>query len=105
MINVPLHQLEIIQEILCRHVPHCEVRAFGSRITGVAKDYSDIDLVIVGKEKLADDIMYTLKMDFEESDLPFRVDILDWNAISREFKKIIEKKYEVIQQSESCYKI
>jgi len=30
------------------------------------------------------------------SDLPFRVDILDWNAISPEFKKVIEQGYEVI---------
>lgn len=97
MIDIPLRHLEIIREILYKHVPDCEVRAFGSRVTGRAKDYSDLDLVVVCKKKLAGDILYGLKEDFEESDLPFRVDVLDWNAISEEFRRVIEKKYEVVQ--------
>ena len=39
-----------------------------------------------------------LKEAFEESDLPFRVDVLDWHAISDRFHKVIEKKYEVLQK-------
>ncbi len=38
-----------------------------------------------------------LKEAFQQSDLPFRVDLLDWNAISAEFRNVIEKDgYEVI---------
>ncbi len=96
MIDVSPHQLEIIQKILRQHVPDCEVRAFGSRVTWTAKDYSDLDLVIVGKEKLPQKIIFALKEDFVESELSFRVDILDWNEISPEFKKNIEKRYEII---------
>ncbi|MDI6780950.1 MAG: hypothetical protein QME49_02395 [bacterium] len=33
---------------------------------------------------------------FSESDLPFRVDVLDWHVISPEFKGVIEAGYEVI---------
>ena len=97
MIDVSPHQLEVIRKILDQHAPGCEVRAFGSRVTRTAKNYSDLDLAVVGKEKLADKTLYALKEDFEESALPFRVDVLDWHAISKEFQKVIDKKYEVIQ--------
>ena len=100
MIDVTPEQLKTIQKILNQHVPDCEVRAFGSRVTGTAKDYSDLDLAIVGKTKLPDKILYALKDDFEESDIPFRVDVLDWNAISKEFQKVVEKKYEVVSLEE-----
>ncbi len=98
MINIQPRHLEIVRKILRKHVPEYDVRAFGSRITGTIKKYSDLDLVIVGKEKLLDNILFSLKEDFQESDLPFRVEILDWNAASKEFQKIIEKKYEIIHK-------
>ena len=37
---------------------------------------------------------------FEASDLPFRVDVLDWHRISESFHKVIEQAYEVIQSPE-----
>ncbi len=98
MIDAAPYQLKIINAILQKHVPYCEVRAFGSRVTWTAKDYSDLDLAIVGQKKLADKILYALKEDFEESDLPFRVDVLDYNSISDEFKDVINKGYEVLQK-------
>lgn len=98
MINIPQEHLEIIHNILRRHVPQCEVRVFGSRIIDTVKKYSDLDLALVGKDKLSDAILYSLKEDFQESDLPFRVDVLDWHAISNEFRCVIEKKYEILQE-------
>ncbi|MBA3065299.1 MAG: hypothetical protein CVU78_07335 [Elusimicrobia bacterium HGW-Elusimicrobia-2] len=101
MIDVAPQYLEIILKILRKNIPDLEVRAFGSRVTGTAKDYSDFDLAIVGKEKLFDKTFYALKENFEESDLPFRVDVLDWSRISKEFKKVIEKQYEIIQNAKA----
>ncbi len=74
----------------------CEVRAFGSRVNGTTKSYSDLDLAVVGSGKLSDDTLRCLKEAFEESDLPFRVDVLDWNATSPGFQKVIEKQYEAV---------
>jgi len=34
---------------------------------------------------------------FQESGLPFRVDVLDWHAISPEFRQVIKRKYEVLK--------
>jgi len=81
-------------------MPKVEIRAFGSRVTGNARGYSDLDLVIVSQEKINRKSLYRLEEAFEESDLPFRVDVLDWRRISESFRKVIEQAYEVIQSSE-----
>ena len=96
MIDVSPAHLETILRIVSEHVPTCEVRAFGSRVTWTAKDYSDLDLAVVGSERLAPDVMRHLKEAFEESDLPYCVDLLDWHAISDSFRRVIEKRYEVV---------
>ena len=41
----PLH-LQAIQSILARQVPQAQVFAFGSRVNGKPRKYSDIDLAI-----------------------------------------------------------
>ena len=101
MIDLAPHHLEKIRSILGKHVPQCEVRAFGSRVDWTAKDYSDLDLAVVASAKLSNDTLRHLKEAFEESDLPFRVEVLDWHAISPDFQKVIEKEYEVIQGPKS----
>lgn len=101
MIDLRPDFLAIVQEILQRLVPACEVRAFGSRQKWTAKETSDLDLVVVGSQRLPLKTMATLKEAFEESILPMRVDVLDWNAISEEFRRVIEAGFEVIQGGEA----
>jgi len=96
MINVSNEELKIILDILKKYVPNCEIRVFGSRFKGTAKDCSDLDLAIVGNDKLDWRLMADLKEAFQESNLRFRIDVLDWHATSPEFKKVIEQGYEVI---------
>lgn len=73
-----------------------EVWAYGSRVQGDARKYSDLDLVVRGDEPIEQDVLFWLKEAFETSDLPFRVDILDWNRISDAFKDRILENYTVI---------
>lgn len=101
MIDLRPDLLAIVQEILQRLVPACEIRAFGSRQKWTAKETSDLDLVVVGTQRLPLKTMAALKEAFEESILPMRVDILDWNAISEEFRRVIEAGFEVIQVGEA----
>ena len=98
MIDVSAEQLNVILNILKQHVPGYEVRAFGSRHNWTAKDYSDLDLAVVGETKLDWKIISNLKEAFEESDLPFRVDVLDWHAIPPKFRDVIAAGFEVIQK-------
>ena len=96
MIDIKPEHLTTVKQILTEYFPECEVRVFGSRVTGTAKSYSDLDLAIVGQSALDGDRFRHLKEAFEESNLPFRVDVLDWHQISESFNKVIEEKYEVI---------
>jgi predicted nucleotidyltransferase len=96
MIKATPEQLRIISAILAVHAPDVEVRAFGSRVNGTPKDYSDLDLALVGAAKLDTAVMGNLREAFEESDIPFRVDIIDWHSISKEFQTIILNKHEVL---------
>jgi predicted nucleotidyltransferase len=98
VIDVRPDHLEIIKAILKQYTPGCEVRIFGSRVTGKAKIHSDLDLALACEQKIASKFLSLLQAAFEESDLPFRVDVLDWKAISPEFRKVIEEKYEVLQE-------
>lgn len=98
MINITPRELKIVQDILQLYVANCEVRVFGSRYCGNVKPYSDLDLVIIGQQKLDIQTLYKLKDAFEESELPFRVDILDWHSTSDEFKQIINQGYETLQK-------
>ena len=96
MIKITPAQLRIISDILTAQVPGVEARAFGSRVDGAPKDYSDLDLALVGAARLDTAVMGRLREAFEESDIPFRVDIMDWHSISKEFQKVILHKYEVL---------
>lgn len=96
MISVAPEHLAIVREILHRHVPGREARVFGSRITGTFKPYSDLDIALVGPEPVAPAVMDRLREDFQQSDLPFRVDLIDWQTITPEFRAVIEKHYETL---------
>lgn len=87
-----------ILHILSQCVPQYTVWAFGSRVTGKAKLYSDLDLVIHTKDPLSLESMATLNEAFDESDLPIRVDVVDWAGTTSSFREIIQQHFVVIQQ-------
>ena len=89
MVDISEEHLTIIRQILKRHIPHREVKALGSRTTGNVKPYSDLDLAVMGDKPLDLKTLALLKDDFCESDLPFRIDIIQWANTSPEFKKTI----------------
>jgi type I restriction enzyme S subunit len=92
----PAH-FAIVEHILAEHVPECEVRAFGSRATWNARDTSDLDLAVIGDGPLPSRILTMLKEAFEESRLPMRVDVIDWNVITDGFRKSIAPDSVVVQ--------
>lgn len=86
MINIHPHHLKIIQSILLQH-PY-KFYLFGSRITEKAKKFSDVDLFY--KEKIPDPVLTKITGDFEESDLPYKVDLINYNDSDESFKQIME---------------
>jgi len=91
-------QWVIVRGILQKHVPEYEVWAFGSRARGTAKKFSDLDLAIITEHPLSLDLCAGLSDDFSESDLPWKVDVVDWATTSDVFRKIIARDKVVIQQ-------
>ncbi len=96
MLDLALAHLDEVRRILQLHVPGRTVRAFGSRVQGTAKPFSDLDLAVIGDTPLDFRTLAALKDAFAESNLPFRVDVLDWAASSEAFKVIIEGAFEVV---------
>jgi type I restriction enzyme S subunit len=86
----PEHR-KIVCDILARHIPGAEVKLFGSRANNTAKPYSDIDLVIMGNEPLPVTTIRILRDAFDDSDLPFKVDLVEWAETSEEFRVVINK--------------
>ena len=96
MLDIAPEHLKTVKTILLDFVPDYEVRAFGSRCAGTAREYSDLDLCVCGSEKLDWQLLANLKDALMESDLPFRIDLLDYHTTPEHFRKTIHDG-EVIQ--------
>ena len=99
----PPRHLEIIKEILKSHVPEYEVWIFDSRFhRNRVKKFSDLDLAVITDKPL--DVLRLAKLQdaFSESDLPFKVDVIDWAMTDGAFRRIIEGNCEVVQRAEKA---
>ncbi len=93
-IQISSAELQIVKEILLRYLPaETKFWVFGSRSKNCAKPFSDLDLALenVNEVKIDQEIIYRLQNDFEHSSLTWTVDVLDLNAVSEEFCKIIKR--------------
>ena len=90
-------ELETVKAILSQFVPEYEIRAFGSRVHGEnLKPHSDLDLVIMNATPLEPRRYAELQEAFSESDIPFKVDIVEWASISKEFQERINRHFETL---------
>lgn len=84
-------QRSLVETILRGHAPRpCAILAFGSRARAEAKPHSDLDLAIDAGRPLTLGERASLSDAFEESTLPWRVDVVDLAACSPEFRRIVE---------------
>lgn len=56
-----------------------------------SEKFSDLDLCIKADYALGLDVTSALAEDFSESDLPWKVDIVDWWSVSDGFRAIIDR--------------
>ena len=92
-VDIRADHLEIVQDILRTHLPAgFEVWVFGSRANWTTKDSSDLDLAVGGAASLDHEVMVGLEIAFEESNLHYTVDVVDLNAVSSEFRAIVESQ-------------
>ena len=74
-------QTSIVRDVLQQVIPGATVRVFGSRATGHARPFSDLDLLVVQPARSSWQQRADLRDRFEASDLPFRVDIVEADGL------------------------
>lgn len=84
-------ELAQVQAVLAAHLPtDVLVGVFGSRATGAAKPFSDLDLVLEGEGPLPLALLAELAEAFDESALPWKVDLVDRRTVTEAFGAIID---------------
>jgi len=95
-ISVP--HLRYLLEQIELYIPKATVWAFGSRIKWSHRPASDLDLAVHCDKETAKTILPELIEVFIESDLPFKVQILDFNRLPKNMQENIQKKYVPLYQ-------
>ena len=91
--QIEAEHLKIVKNILNQHLPgNTKVWVFGSRLKETTKKYADLDLAIdISGKPISFELLASLLEDFEASALPYKVDVVDLNTISTNFRQIIEE--------------
>ena len=99
-LDITPEQHQELKQLLQQHLPNTKVWAYGSRVTFKARPASDLDLVVFATKE-QDRAVWSLRDALEESDLPFSVDVLVWDAIPEHFKPNIQQAYYQVQEYNS----
>jgi predicted nucleotidyltransferase len=69
-----------------------DVFGFGSRATGAARPYSDVELALRADRPLDGETLGRLREALSASDLRIKVDLVDLRVVDRSFQQIIERE-------------
>ena len=98
-LDIAPDHLAQVRAILARYLPaDVEVLVFGSRARGDAKRFSDLDLALKAVDLLDPGIMARLADAFEESNLPWRVDLVDYHALTPAFLAAVQPDLTPLQR-------
>jgi len=91
-IDLKPEHLAAVRAILRQHLPeHAKVWVFGSRAAGKAYRGSDLDLAIDMGQELPSKTESSLHFAFEDSDLPWTVDIVDMRRVEGIFRQNVKR--------------
>jgi uncharacterized protein len=98
IIDLQPQHLAKVRAILQTTVPSIHAFAFGSRVhelntVGKVKKHSDVDIALEPAHPLGWRVLAEVREAFEESDLPMRVDVVDWSVCTDDFKHHVVNKY------------
>lgn len=82
----------LIQDSVSGQCSGASIYGFGSRMSGNPKPYSDFDVAIDAGGPIPLNQLLQIEEIFAESDLPFRVDIVDLHRVSPEFRSLIDQQ-------------
>jgi predicted nucleotidyltransferase len=94
-LNIEKKHRGIVTKILSKY--EYSFFVFGSRAKAQCKKLSDLDLFYI--EEIPQKIITMIEEEFEDSDLPYKVDLVNYNTCDRDFKERINKSYIRLQGS------
>jgi len=88
-IDLTAEQRQVVLELIERHLPDTDVWAYGSRVRWTSRPQSDLDLVVFSGPDQSGQVS-ELRDALDESNLPFRVDVLVWGELNASFRGEID---------------
>ena len=100
MFGLEDRHLAFVLSVLKRNISDVDAKfyVFGSRVKGTNKKYSDIDIAIdLNGKKLDTSILGKILIEFQDSTLPYEVDVVDLNSINENFRNLIKNDLVLLQ--------
>ncbi len=97
-IDITAEQRKTVLSLLEKHLPNTTAWVYGSRAKWTARPQSDLDMVVFATPEQSSRV-FDLREAFEESNLPFRVDLFVWNDVPERFRKHIKQDYVVFSDN------
>ena len=86
----------ILLTVIKQYIPDTEIWVFGSRVHGKnLKPFSDIDIVLISSQPIPLSLFTKFCDALEESDIPYKVDVLQWAECFLSLQNIIKQNYEI----------
>ena len=92
MLNVKQKYLNELKNIFKKYCPNAEIWAYGSRLTNDCHSGSDLDLVVKNFNDGTKNII-ELRTLLNNSDIPFLIDINEFDKLPSYFQEEIKKEY------------
>ena len=99
VLSLPTRHVDALRHLIATHLPHEEVWAYGSRVSGTAHNTSDLDLVVRHPADLRvrqGPAFWDLKEALSESNLPFLVELFDWARLPAAFWENIAAQHVIL---------
>lgn len=81
-----------VQSIIRAHLsPGYRMFLFGSRVAEKHHQYSDVDIGIEGDSEVPKTVMVKITDALDESDLPVKVDVVDFSKVTPEFAHVAKQ--------------
>ncbi len=86
-----------IMDLPREYLPGVTVRTYGSRAKGLARPQSDLDLAAFASPQQKRQVS-ALREAFEQSNLPFRVELFVWDELPQEFRQTIAAEHQILNR-------
>ena len=95
VLDITAAERRTVRALLQRHLPGATAWVYGSRAKWTSTPRSDLDVVVFSTPEQLRHVG-DLREAFEESNLPFRIDLFVWDEVPESFKAHVEAHHVVI---------